>query len=369
MKKFPTLYKKTSTGALQEWTIEVDGTTITTRFGQTGGKIQLATDVIKEGKNIGRSNETTAAQQAELEAQALWEKQLRKDYVKTKEAAMAGEASELVEGGILPMLAKRYDEDGEKIIWPAYSQPKLDGIRCISIIDGKGKCTLWSRTRKPIVSMPHIIKAVEAMGEKNLVLDGELYADSHKDKFEQLTSLIRPEYAKEGHEVVEYHVYDIADNSQSFSQRSSKIKTLGLCKPLVEVATILVENEDELMVAFESFRKQGYEGAIVRNTDGFYVNKRSFDLQKVKEFMDSEFLVTDVVEGRGKLAGHGIFVCQTKSGTQFEAKMVGALDELKKYYENPKLAVGKMLTVQYQGLTNKNGVPRFPVALRFRQDV
>ncbi len=52
-----------------------------------------------------------------------------------------------------------------------------------------------------------------------------------------------------------------------------------------------------------------------------------------------------------------------------EAKIVGALKALKPYYERPRLAIGRMLTVQFQGYTNKAGVPRFPVALRFREDV
>lgn len=47
--------------------------------------------------------------------------------------------------------------------------------------------------------------------------------------------------------------------------------------------------------------------------------------------------------------------------------MIGALAELRKYHENPSLAVGKRLTLQFQGFTNKSGVPRFPGALRIRE--
>ena len=136
--------------------------------------------------------------------------------------------------------------------------------------------------------------------------------------------------------------------------------------PLVLVETITVNNEDELMDAFASFRAQGYEGAMVRNAAGLYVHKRSYDLQKIKSTDDAEFLITGVNEGRGKLAGHGIFVCQTANGTTFEAKMAGSQAALKQYFKTPGLAVGRMLTVQFQGFTNTSGVPRFPVALRIR---
>jgi ATP-dependent DNA ligase len=156
--------------------------------------------------------------------------------------------------------------------------------------------------------------------------------------------------------------------SGPFSQRLAYLRSVlaGAKHPVVLLETVLVNDEDELMAAFEQFRAQGYEGAMVRNANGLYVNKRSYDLQKVKEFDDAEFRITGVKEGRGKLAGHGIFECQTKEGAPFEAKMIGALAELRKYYEDPRLAVGRLLTVQYQGFTNKSGVPRFPVALRIR---
>lgn len=368
IRTWPTLYKKTSTGADQEWTVSVVGNKIFTRYGQVGGKIQETPPTVCEGKNVGRSNGTTPEEQALSEAQSLWEKKLKKDYVTTLDAARKGESSDLIEGGILPMLAKRYDQDAEKIVWPAYAQPKLDGHRCIAVVDSKGKCTLWSRTRKPINSMPHIVKAIEELGEPNHVFDGELYNHAYHAKFEELSHFIRQSQPEKGCEIVQYHIYDIARDG-SYASRYGWLATHKFEVPLVEVETVEVANENELMAAFEKFCKDGYEGAIIRNSAGLYVNKRSYDLQKVKEFDDSEFKVIGVVEGKGKLAGHGIFVCETDKGAQFEAKMIGALEELRKFYQDPSLAVGKMLTVKYQGFTTKSRVPRFPVALRFREDI
>ena len=76
-----------------------------------------------------------------------------------------------------------------------------------------------------------------------------------------------------------------------------------------------------------------------------------------------------VNEGKGKLAGHGIFICTMANGAQFECKMKGDQDKLKDYLENPDRYIGRLLTVQYQGLTGANKVPRFPVGLRVREDV
>ena len=360
-KTLPMLFKKTSTGADQFWSVAVHDNAITSRWGQVGGAEQSTTDTITTGKNAGRVNATTPAEQALLEAQAQWERKLKRGYVQDLKSAQAGQVDASIAGGIFPMLAHTFRDHAAKIVYPAYAQPKLDGHRCIAMASG-----LWSRTRKSIVSMPHITRALEPV-LNGAALDGELYHHDYRDRFEELSSLIRPEYAKPGHEAVQYHVYDCA-MSGPFSDRLNHLRRIlaTVKHPLVLVETVLVHDEDELMAAFETFRTQGYEGAMVRNASGLYVNKRSYDLQKVKEFDDAEFRITGVKEGRGKLAGHGIFECATEDGTRFEAKMIGSLTELRKYYEQPSLAVGRLLTVQYQGFTNRSSVPRFPVALRIQ---
>lgn len=366
---FPTLYKKTATGAMQYWRIYTriytHADVIVTKWGQIDGAEQTTTDVISQGKNQGRSNETTPTQQAELEAQSQWEKKLKKGYVKTIAEAQSGKVDECIKGGVFPMLAHKYSEKADKIRWPAYTQPKFDGHRCIGVVkDGKG--SLWSRTRNAITGLPHIVKALESLGT-DIVVDGELYVHSYHDRFEELTSFIRNATPKPGHEVMEYHVYDVVMEG-SFDTRHKFIQSLGLQLPLVPVETVVVTDEDSLMLEFDRFLALGYEGCMVRNFQGPYVNKRSSDLLKVKEFDSSEFRVVGIEEGRGKLAGHAIFVCETDT-TQFRTKMKGDTSKLKEYFENPTSVIGRMLEVKYQGLTNKAGVPRFPVALRFRDDV
>ncbi len=365
MKTFERLYKKTSTGAVQIWEVEVSGKTYRTRFGQKGGVIQVSEPTVCVGKQ-GRTDE----QQAEFEAEALWTKKLKKDYVKTEAEAKSGGSSELIEGGILPMLAHKFSEHGDKLVYPCFVQPKLDGHRCIA------KDGLWSRTRKRITGVPHIYEAYCNVTDNGTPWDGELYNHAYRNKFEQLTHFIRQSKPEAGSEVVQYHVYD-APGPGTFRQRLEYLRLVRKSSrafrdkdgPLVLVETREVANEDELMLAFEDFLAQGYEGAIARNAGGLYVSKRSCDLLKIKKFDDAEFKCISVEEGVGKMAGHGIFVCLTKDGTEFRAKMKGSHDELVQFVDNPKRVVGKMVTVKYQGLTNKNGVPRFPVALRIREDV
>ena len=372
---FPRLYKKTSTGAIQYWEIRIIGLLnnigrIETEFGQLDTESpQVTHDDIKYGKNIGKKNETSVEQQTEAEARAKWEKQKKKGYVESILDAQNDQVDALIEGGIVPMLAHKFAEQGHKIKYPAFVQPKLDGIRCIAILKDC-KCTLWSRTRKLITSMPHIVEAIEkGLPEGDFILDGEIYNHDFRNNFETIVSLVRQEEPDANHRLAQYHVYDIVTDG-TFKERATKLRYLReslFDGVLVKVVTLPVENEAEVHSYFTEWRNLGYEGCMVRNAAGKYVNKRSYDLLKVKEFEDSEFKIIGIDEGRGKLAGHvGAFVCLTKDGKEFLAKMSGETARLKDYFDNHSLWQGKVLTVQYQGLTGKEGVPRFPVGIAIR---
>ena len=372
MKEFPKLFKKTTTGAIQEWQVrveELDGVaTIINNYGQVDGKIQESKEQVLEGKNIGKANATTALEQAEAQAKGRWEKQLKKGYVQNIEDAEAGVLDAIIEGGIAPMLAHKFSEQGHKIKYPALAQPKLDGHRCTSQFDD-GTVSLWSRTRKPILSVPHINHALRVYDAK---FDGELYNHDYHNNFEELSSKIRQEKPVDGCEAVQYHVYDFPHPTMTNMERNEllqKIKPIFEGTPIHVVETIVVNGEDELMDAFEHFLAEGYEGCMVRNMDGLYVNKRSYDLLKIKEFSDNEFKVVDVKVGtKGSMAGKAVFTFELpENKNTFDAKMKGKLEDLIQYAEHPELIIGKMVTVKYQGYT-KYGKPRFPVAVRIRYE-
>lgn len=366
-KSFPSLYSLNTNGSIQRWTISVDGYTIAKEYGQIGGKFQSVSDEVKSGKNVGKTNETSREEQAVAEATAQWEKKLKSGYVRSENDAHKNKVDEeFVDGGIEPMLAHKWRDHASKILYPAFIQPKLDGIRCLAMLR-KGKCTLWSRTRKPINSMPHIIEEIERQfkGQDDVVLDGELYNHSYKDKFEEIVSLVRPDAPKAGHAVVQYHIYDMAAQLWTFKQRSDYLsERITPNKILVLVKTIKVE-EDEVTDHFTDFRKAGYEGAMIRNAKSLYEFKRSYGLQKIKEFDDAEFEIIGVEAGRGRMSECAIFVCKTKKGNEFNCKMEGSLDALKVFLQKPKSVIGKALTVRYQGMTSGD-VPRFPIGVTVR---
>lgn len=373
----PTLYKKSSSGNIQAWRIEVYGPHIVTSWWTEAGDAPPQKTVEEaKAKNVGKKNETTPETQAEKEAAARWSKQLKKGYIDDFAKAQAGEVSEVIEGKISPMLAHRYDQHGHKIAYPAYVQPKLDGHRCIAQVDrATGKVTLWTRTRKPITSMPHIVRGLEDIASNFAGLtmfDGELYI--HGETFEETTSLIRAKEPKPGHQRVQYHVYDVAQGQRSFAGRAIVLDSIHMVLstdtfsdvPVHVVTTSFMANEEAAMQLYQRYMDEGYEGAMVRNAHGLYENKRSYHLQKIKFMHDAEFRIVAVEEGKGQMAGRAVFVCETPEGERFSCKMKGSLDSLEQYVKDPSLALDKMLTVQYQELTER-GIPRFPVGIRLKE--
>ena len=388
---FPPLYKKASTGKIQMWQISVKGAghtdhnsdgwevgVITTMYGQLVGAKQTKVEEIVTGKNRGKANETTPYEQACAEAKSRWEKKSQKHYVQSIEEAEAGSVDETyVAGGIAPMLAHTFTKQGHKIKWPAYVQPKLDGHRCIAMYDAATRtCTLWSRQQKLITGVPHINRAIEKMFEFAddgvMIFDGELYR--HDEQFESLSSFIRQVEPKPGHVVVQYWIFDVV-RDDPFSVRKeyldvidAVIKKHELENTLISVATFEADSDEAMRELFSIFMEQNYEGAMVRNAKGRYLNKRSYDLQKVKEFDDAEFPIVDVVEGRGGMKGCAIFVCEAPNGKTFNCKMMGDLDNLITIWENKNDYIGQKLTVKYQGMS-QYGIPRFPVGVRVYEEV
>lgn len=410
MRTFPTLFQKNNTGAIQQWTIGVNAASeeyiysirtvgiITTEFGQVGGKLQVLEDVVREGKNTGKKNATTAYEQAEKEAEAKWTKQKKKGYVESLEAARNDEVdAAVILGGVEPMLApnKSYPKDDElakRITFPCYAQPKLDGMRCIAVIEN-GKCTLWSRTRKPIPTVPHIVEDLEGrFPTGKVVLDGELYAHEYRNSFEDLISILRQDApdAEGLHKVVEYHVYDCIEmpefsrpitTNTPFGERIKAVIATLLSESAPEevlkqtrrgprvrgVYTATITSLEQLDGFYQRCVEAEYEGAMARNADAPYeAGKRSKHLQKMKPFEDREFKIVGVNEGRGKDAGTAAtFTCVTPEGKEFRARLKAPYARRRELLEKPELWRDKWLTVTLKRMT-QDGVPYLPVAKTIR---
>lgn len=355
----PVLYSLTSNGLTQSWSIETKGNLFRTHEGIVGGVITTSEWTICSGKNLGRANETTPAIQADREAAAKYKKKLESGYHESVGDIAQTKFFE-------PMLAKKWQDYRDEIEWPVYSQPKLDGVRCVISKDG-----MFSRNGKAIPSAPHIWEAVKHLfaATPALVLDGELYTHRLKHDFNRIISLAKktkptPEELAESAAVLEYWVYDCFSGSKvPFSIRLSQLGNTVRDRIRVDcvklVDTSLVDNSDKLDELYGDYMGDGYEGQMVR-ADAPYDNKRSKSLLKRKEMQDNEFELIDLEEGRGNLTGIAArAVLKTKEGIQFEAGMIGSHEYCADLLRRKVEVIGQMATVVYQNLTPDKGVPRF----------
>lgn len=269
MFELPILYCRDSKGKIREWHIAVehcDGfSTLVTVHGAQNGKMQTDTDTITKGKNLGKANATTPATQAELEATAAWTYQIeRKGYVENLENVDID-----IRPGIDPMLAHRFDKCPEKVIYPCYVQPKLNGHRCIAVLEN-GACSLYSRQRELITGVPHINSALVSLfrGAQRLILDGELYHHDFRDDFEAISSFVRSKEPIPGHEIMQYHVYDCPSLKEPFWERQAFLDanfppgyTTGSEKVL-GVPAFTAKTPEKIMEYHKQFVKDGYEGAM-----------------------------------------------------------------------------------------------------------
>jgi DNA ligase-1 len=368
---WPTLYRRTSTGAIQQWTVKVDSSTILTEYGQVNGAIQI-TSKTATSKNIGKSNETSAEQQAILEAEAMWKKRAELKYTTEISKAVVAEP-------ILPMLAHNFEDRKVKVKYPVFVQPKLDGCRalCYRDFDNGGNIVLMSRQGKPWNVLPHIIKAVELLLPKDStdVLDGELYI--HGVTFQAVTRLVKKHRPES--KLITYQIYDvISDAVVSQAERVKYLENLFMYyeypmnsdgeQVIWNVGTSTANNEAEVYDLQKRYVEVGYEGAIVRIRDAEYkMNSRSNDLLKVKTFKEDEFEIIGYENGVGRYAGCVIWHCITKEGKEFKCVPKGTIEDKIDWFDNGNSYIGKWLTVKYFEMSEDN-IPRFPVGLGFKED-
>jgi len=245
-----TIYKATKGGKTQEWTIEVVKNRYRTISGQTDGKKVVSEWTEVYGKNVGKANGTTDNEQALKEAEAKRKLKLERGYFENIKHINKKQYFE-------PMLAGKWEDRKDKIQYPIYSQPKLDGIRCIVTKDG-----MFSRNGKEIISAPHIRESLDKLfkHEPHTILDGELYADKFANDFNAIVSLVKKtkptaDDLKQSAKNIEYHVYDLPSVDGTFKERCIELDEIALDFPecVKQVETHIVKNEDEVIEWYEDY--------------------------------------------------------------------------------------------------------------------
>ena len=352
-----TLFKPAKTGATQQWSIEVQGDSFICTYGQLGGKMQ--TQVTKcEPKNIGRANETTPEQQAQLEAEALVTKKLKSGY--SYEISDTPSVS-------LPMKVKSYQDQLHNIEFPCFSTPKLNGVNAMfKRVDSS--ITIYSRGGEVYPAIPHLEQHLHDIMDElsHNELNAELYI--HGEHLQDIQSAVKKPNSLSPK--LTCNIFDIADCSEIYKVRNKKLVELegNLTKvgsPVLNFVNFLTgvvcESHQHIEKHYNFCMTQSLEGTVIKNFKALYQhNVRSSDMFKYKKAQSAEFLIVSYELDKNGLP---VFILESAGG-EFKAKPIGT----KEYWSQqiPVTYIGHYATCEYETFS-KAGIPLKPIFIATRE--
>jgi ATP-dependent DNA ligase len=350
-----TLFKTNKNGSIQQWSVSTFEDTYTVQFGQVDGAMQTAVTTCT-GKHIGKSNETSAIQQAELEAAALVAKKLKSGYSTNPSAPITVS---------LAMKVKSYQDQLHNVKFPCFSSSKLNGVNGM-YKRTNGTLSLYSRGGELYPPIPHLEPLVhQAMDLFNSnELNGELYI--HGFALQDITSaVVKP---NDNSHLLSFCIFDIADSTEQFYERAMLMHSYSNFDTTIHSTVAVIYNITCLSTAqleehFEECTNFGYEGTVVKNYSALYKhNVRSSDMFKYKKAQSAEFLIVGYELDKRK---HPVFHLNTHTTPPltFKAKPVGTHAFVESI--DPQSYVGNWATVEYE-TTSTSGVPLKPIFIGLR---
>jgi DNA ligase-1 len=284
-------------------------------------------------------------------------------------------------------LALPYDDKTKKKVkledhW--YMSRKLDGVRCITIINDKGEVKFFSRGGNEFLTLDTLKADIKKLNLIDTVLDGEVCMMNESGQ-EDFQGIIK-EIGRKNHTIKnpKYLVFDCLTLEEFNSQTSStdrkfrdRITIAALLfggidlKNTTILKQTLIESEEQLQTEITNSTAQGWEGLMLRK-DTPYIGKRSDEILKVKKFWDAEYIVEGVENSTHRVIEDGreveeemlgnIFI--THKGNQVRVGSGFSIEQRRQFYKNPDQILGKTITVQYfEETTDQHGQHslRFPV--------
>ena len=264
---------------------------------------------------------------------------------------------------IQPMLAYKVGKKEIDYTSPVFLQPKLDGVRCVITKDG-----CFTRTGKQWLNVDHIEAALKRffIDFPHKILDGELYNHDLRDNFEKIISLVRKkkpttEDRAEAAVLVQFHCYDVI-NDANYDVRYNTIHewfwSYGKYNSdsIILSENMLISSHAEALISHKNNLAKGYEGSILRLNKP-YESKRSYNLQKFKDFHDKEATIIGYVEGKGKRINTlGKFIMRDSEGIEFGCPPGKGYNyaDLANILQNINNYIGKLATFTYFERTKAN---------------
>lgn len=291
--------------------------------------------------------------------------------------------------GLIPTfdvaLANSFDEKMAKKVnfsedtW--FVSRKLDGCRCICIIDENGEPKYFSRAGNEFLTLKNLDAEIISLGLKNMVIDGEICMMDENGN-ENFQGIIK-EIKRKDHTIENpfFYMFDILtleefvnkEGTTNFSTRNIQLDNLFFGKEFKNIGYLeqqIVLTESMLMYRIGEAKENGWEGLMLRK-DAPYQGKRSNDVLKVKQFYDAEYIVVDIENAINRVIVDGKEVEEMMmrnvviehKGNRVQVGSGFSHEQKRYYYEHPEEIIGKQITVQYFETTkNDKGTEslRFP---------
>jgi len=279
-------------------------------------------------------------------------------------------------------LADKYDPNivNWKDGW--YVSRKIDGARCIAVVDNNGDSAFYSRTGKSFETLDVVADGIKALGISNVVLDGELCLldDNGNEDFQGVMKQLK----KKDHTIPNpsFKIFDMISHNEFYSKKGESNKPYSIryanlnevmknnsCFCLSVLEQQQIKNDDDFNEWSSKATQNSWEGLIIR-ADAPYKGKRSKDLLKYKSFYDDEYTVVDVEFGPFRYVKNGAECEETMlscvminhKGYVVRVGSGFSIEQRQEFYQNPKKILGKIVTVQFfEETKNQEG----GISLRF----
>ena len=283
-------------------------------------------------------------------------------------------ASESVINKVIPNLVPTFDValankfDPKRVNWDDvwFASRKLDGVRCLTVVDYQGNVKSYSRVGNEFETLQVVKDAIKTLGVVGVVFDGEVCL-MDKDGNEDFQGIMK-QIKRKNHQIdnpkyvmfdyLTLKEFDTKVSKKTLAERISRFVKLDMMvtnqDSLSVLEQVVVSDDDHFAKLKADAEKEGHEGVMLRKNVG-YEGKRSQNLLKVKKFFDAEYKVerVDFENHRVIREGKEVVIPMmaqayiTHKGYEVAVGSGWNQEQRIKYNANPDLIIGKEITVQY----------------------
>lgn len=380
--------------------------------GVIGGKISRHSPTYPKVMNKGKSNKRNVFEQGLVEARSLYLKKLENGLKTDKDFKKKLNTKKNNKKNIkyFPMLVRKYDNEKKNLIYPLFVQPKLDGARCIALLNKSPKqdptfenVIMYSRQKKEYTGfdemreeiLPALIDMWDFEKNESAYIDGELY--KHGMSLQTISGAVRNPKRDEmkKYKGIKFWVFDIfypCYAKLQFNERLTLLgdffDSLGSSNYVIEVPTHTIISESGQEKLYKQYLKKNYEGIILRNSNSLYLThptKNSMSIRskyvlKRKMTYSDEFEVIGFDQGsKGKDKGAIMWILKTHdTNKQFSATPKNTTyeeryDLFKQANADNKNGYktkfnGRLMTIEYEDLS-KDKIPLRAKSIGFREHI